>query len=116
MFAGRVRGGGPRGEGTGARRIARGQKRGRDGRITEPPRGIEARREPEGDVDRPERDPGPQPRDLPKRLPAGTRIRVSGAFDNSPWNPFNPNPAASVGFGEQTDDEMFIGYLNYSEH
>jgi peroxiredoxin len=51
----------------------------------------------------------------PKRLPAGTRIRVSGAFDNSPQNPQNPNPAASVRFGEQTDDEMFIGYLNYAE-
>jgi hypothetical protein len=52
----------------------------------------------------------------PRTYPAGTRIRVTGAFDNSVWNPFNPNPAATVGFGEQTDDEMFIGYLNYSEH
>ncbi len=51
----------------------------------------------------------------PKRLPAGTVIRVVGAFDNSAQNPYNPNPAATVRFGEQTDDEMFIGYLNYAE-
>jgi hypothetical protein len=51
----------------------------------------------------------------PRRYPAGTRIRVVGAFDNSVWNPFNPDPAAQVEFGEQTNDEMFIGYVNYSE-
>lgn len=48
----------------------------------------------------------------PRRLPAGTRIRITGGFDNSPWNPWNPNPQALITFGEQTDDEMFIGYLN----
>ena len=51
----------------------------------------------------------------PKRLPAGTVIRVRGAFDNSPQNPFNPNPNVVVRGGDQTDDEMFIGYLNYAE-
>ena len=50
----------------------------------------------------------------PKRLPAGTIVRCTGAFDNSAQNRDNPNPAAAVAFGEQTDDEMFIGYLNYS--
>jgi hypothetical protein len=49
----------------------------------------------------------------PKVLPAGTIIRARGAFDNSPQNPLNPNPAATVGFGEQSDDEMFIGYINF---
>ena len=48
----------------------------------------------------------------PKKLPAGTRIRVIGGFDNSRWNPWNPNPQAVVGFGEQTSEEMMIGYLN----
>ncbi len=48
----------------------------------------------------------------PKRLPAGTRIRVVGGFDNSVWNPWNPDPLQSVTFGEQTSDEMLIGYLN----
>jgi hypothetical protein len=51
----------------------------------------------------------------PKRLPAGTAIRVSGAFDNSAQNPANPDPRGTVRFGEQTSDEMFIGYINYAE-
>ena len=51
----------------------------------------------------------------PKRLPAGTVIRARGAFDNSAQNPANPNPRAAVTFGEQTNDEMFIGYINYAE-
>ena len=52
---------------------------------------------------------------LPKRLPAGTAVRVTGAFDNSPLNPANPDPRATVNFGEQTNNEMFIGYINYAE-
>ena len=51
----------------------------------------------------------------PKRLAAGTAIRVTGAFDNSPQNLANPDPRVTVRFGEQTNDEMFIGYLNYAE-
>ncbi len=51
----------------------------------------------------------------PKRLPAGTTLRVRGSFDNSPQNPFNPNPDVVVRGGDQTDDEMFIGYVNYAE-
>ena len=48
----------------------------------------------------------------PKQLPAGTRIRVTGGFDNSVWNPWNPDPTQTVSFGDQTYDEMLIGYLN----
>lgn len=51
----------------------------------------------------------------PKLLPAGTVIRVNGAFDNSPQNPANPDPSARVTFGDQTFDEMFIGYITYTE-
>jgi peroxiredoxin len=51
----------------------------------------------------------------PKRLPARTALRVSGTFDNSPENPYNPDPSATVRFGDQTSDEMFIGYVNYAE-
>lgn len=51
----------------------------------------------------------------PKRLPAGTVIRARGAFDNSRQNPANPDPGARVTFGEQTNDEMFVGYVNYAE-
>jgi len=64
----------------------------------------------------------------PKRLPAGTRIRCVAAWDNSVQNaelmelftdPDNPNnfqydPNRTVGWGDQTWDEMFIGYFNYS--
>jgi hypothetical protein len=49
----------------------------------------------------------------PKRVPAGTKIVCTGAFDNSPSNPSNPNPDAWVQFGEQTFEEMFIGYMGY---
>ncbi|MDB4399952.1 redoxin domain-containing protein [Akkermansiaceae bacterium] len=50
----------------------------------------------------------------PKWLPAGTSIRVRGAFDNSPQNSENPDPTQSVSFGEQSDEEMFIGYINFA--
>lgn len=50
----------------------------------------------------------------PKRLPAGTRIVCTGAFDNSANNPSNPDPNIQVSFGEQTFEEMFIGYMGYS--
>ena len=51
----------------------------------------------------------------PKRLPAGTRLICRGAHDNSPQNPDNPDPNATVRFGDQTFDEMFIGYFNYTD-
>ena len=52
---------------------------------------------------------------LPKALPAGTVITVKGSWDNSVQNLSNPNPQAVVGWGEQTDDEMFIGYLTLAD-
>ena len=51
----------------------------------------------------------------PKALPAGTVIRVTAGFDNSLWNPWNPDPAQTVVFGEQTVNEMLIGYLNLTQ-
>ncbi|MFN0069325.1 MAG: hypothetical protein ACKVYV_17015 [Limisphaerales bacterium] len=50
----------------------------------------------------------------PKRLPAGTRIVCAGGWDNSAANPYNPNPGQAVTFGEQSWEEMFIGYFNYA--
>ncbi len=50
----------------------------------------------------------------PKRLPAGTRIVTTGGWDNSARNPYNNDPGASVRFGEQSWEEMFIGYFNYA--
>ncbi|MCI0745785.1 MAG: hypothetical protein L0Y58_10310, partial [Verrucomicrobia subdivision 3 bacterium] len=51
----------------------------------------------------------------PKFLPIGTRIVCTGAWDNSAQNPYNPDPTATVDFGEQTFDEMFIAYMNFAE-
>ena len=45
-------------------------------------------------------------------LPKGTRLEMSAHFDNSTKNPFNPsNPPKDVRWGEQTTDEMCIGFL-----
>lgn len=51
----------------------------------------------------------------PKALPAGTRIVVSGAFDNSPQNLANPDPNARVTWGDQSSMEMFVGFLDYAQ-
>ncbi len=45
-------------------------------------------------------------------LPAGTRLECTAHFDNSPNNPANPNPKAEVRFGEQSWEEMMIGFLD----
>ncbi|MDT8429586.1 MAG: redoxin domain-containing protein [Pseudomonadales bacterium] len=48
-----------------------------------------------------------------KFLPAGTKVHVTGAFDNSEFNPANPDPSKEITFGLQSWDEMFIGYWTY---
>jgi peroxiredoxin len=47
----------------------------------------------------------------PKRIPKGTRMRCVAHYDNSPENIANPNPKRLVHFGEQTWDEMLIGFM-----
>lgn len=49
----------------------------------------------------------------PLTLPAGTRIECTGIFDNSAANPNNPDPTKAVRWGEQTWDEMLIGFVDY---
>jgi hypothetical protein len=49
----------------------------------------------------------------PKRVPAGTRIVVTAHYDNSRRNPFNPDPTATVRWGDPTSDEMMIGGLDF---
>ena len=45
-------------------------------------------------------------------LPKGTRVDMIAHFDNSAKNPSNPNsPPKDVSWGEQTNDEMCIGFL-----
>jgi mono/diheme cytochrome c family protein len=50
----------------------------------------------------------------PKALPKGTKILVTAHYDNSPANKDNPDPAATVHYGDQTWDEMMAGYFTYT--
>jgi peroxiredoxin len=50
----------------------------------------------------------------PRLLPAGTRINCTAYFDNSKNNKNNPNPSKPVMWGEQTWEEMMIGFIDYS--
>lgn len=45
-------------------------------------------------------------------FPKGTKFEATATFDNSSGNKFNPDPAASVRFGDQTWDEMMVGFIN----
>jgi hypothetical protein len=49
----------------------------------------------------------------PLALPAGTRIECTAHFDNSKDNPNNPDPQAAVRWGDQTWEEMMIGFVDY---
>jgi hypothetical protein len=46
----------------------------------------------------------------PKLLPAGTVITAKAHFDNSPNNKFNPDPTQEVRYGDQSWEEMMIGF------
>ena len=45
------------------------------------------------------------------RLPAGTKIEAIAHFDNSKFNVYNPDPDRKVPYGAQTYDEMFNGFV-----
>lgn len=49
-----------------------------------------------------------------KKYPAGTRFEAVAHFDNSAFNPYNPDPAAEVREGQQTFQEMMYGYVFYT--
>jgi hypothetical protein len=46
----------------------------------------------------------------PKLLPAGTSVEVIAHYDNSANNKFNPDPTKDVRWGDQTWEEMMIGF------
>jgi len=46
----------------------------------------------------------------PKTLPAGTKVEVIAHYDNSANNKFNPDPSKDVKWGDQTWEEMMIGF------
>ncbi len=47
----------------------------------------------------------------PKVMPKGTKLDVIAHFDNSPANKFNPDPTKEVRWGDQTWEEMMIGFF-----
>jgi hypothetical protein len=47
----------------------------------------------------------------PKLLPAGSTIESTAVFDNSPNNPYNPDPKKTITWGDQSWDEMHIGFM-----
>jgi len=49
----------------------------------------------------------------PVRLPKGTRIHCTAHFDNSANNAANPDPKKEVTWGDQTWEEMMIGWVDY---
>jgi hypothetical protein len=48
----------------------------------------------------------------PKSLPMGTEVRCEAHYDNSAENPSNPDPTRTVTWGEQSWDEMLIGFID----
>lgn len=48
------------------------------------------------------------------KLPKGTRLECIGHFDNSAFNPFNPDPTVTVKEGPQTFEEMMYGFFFYT--
>ena len=49
----------------------------------------------------------------PPTVPAGAWIECTATFDNTTANPFNPDPAKRVRWGNQTWEEMMIGFAMY---
>ncbi|MHB1561704.1 MAG: redoxin domain-containing protein [Isosphaeraceae bacterium] len=52
--------------------------------------------------------------DRPRPMPEGTILHTEAHFDNSDENPNNPDPKRAITFGEQTWDEMHVGYLCFA--
>jgi len=51
----------------------------------------------------------------PKPVPAGARIVLDMTWDNSAQNPANPDPEKEVTWGDQTWDEMNVGWVRYRD-
>lgn len=50
----------------------------------------------------------------PIALKKGDRMVCTAVYDNSEKNLNNPDPTSTVGWGDQTWDEMMIGYFHYA--
>ncbi len=49
----------------------------------------------------------------PRSVAAGMILRATAWYDNSADNLANPDPTAEISWGEQTFEEMMIGYVNW---
>jgi len=49
----------------------------------------------------------------PKKIPAGSKLVWNFNWDNSTQNPGNPDPTKSVKWGDQTFEEMGIGFVRF---
>jgi hypothetical protein len=52
------------------------------------------------------------PLKTPRLLPKGTKLQWTAWFDNSANNPHNPDPKAEVHWGEQSWEEMMVGFFD----
>jgi len=52
------------------------------------------------------------PLKTPRLLPKGTKLLWTAWFDNSANNPHNPDPKAEVHWGEQSWEEMMVGFFD----
>ena len=50
----------------------------------------------------------------PMQVAKGSRMECTAYFDNSTNNKFNPDPTKDVLWGDQTWEEMMIGWMDYS--
>ena len=48
----------------------------------------------------------------PRILPKGTVLKADATFDNSANNRVNPDPKKSVRWGDQSWDEMMVGFFD----
>ena len=50
----------------------------------------------------------------PIKVPKGAKLIVVAHYDNSAGNKFNPDPSKDVRWGDQTWEEMMIGFFTYT--
>jgi thiol-disulfide isomerase/thioredoxin/mono/diheme cytochrome c family protein len=48
------------------------------------------------------------------KFPKGTKLEVFAHYDNSSFNPYNPDPSKEVEEGQQTFQEMMYGFVFYT--
>ncbi len=49
------------------------------------------------------------------KFPANTKYECLAHYDNTAFNPYNPDPSATVRDGQQTYQEMMYGYIFYTK-